>query len=210
MSTASTTSNLYPVFADFVKEWKPKLETLSADMYLRGQDIEDCVSELLEEFWARDYLSIFDPRKGTIATFVYGFAKPRIKGFRARFLTHMRKTEKELDSLEEWQLDEATDLVDQIDFQKQFDHRDLVRSIRERLAVLPNPQGAQFSHLALFDLMYAQARDGEVNFSDIAYHLGISPSAVTGYRKRLQVVMAEDPTVSNLLKETDRWASIIG
>ena len=209
MPTTSTATALYPTFDDFVKEWKPKLETLSADMYLRGQDIEDCVAELLEEFWVRDYLSVYDPEKGTIATFVYGFAKPRIKGFRARFLTHMRKTAKELDGLEEWQIDQAADLVDQTDWQKPLDHSDLLVCIRERLAELPNPEGAQFTHLVLFDLMYAQARQGEVNFSDIAYHLGISPSAVTGYRKRLQVVMGEDEVIENLLGDTDRWARLI-
>lgn len=209
MSTASATLPLYATFADFVKEWKPKLETLSADMYLRGQDIEDCVAELLEEFWARDYLSVFDPAKGTIATFVYGFAKPRIKGFRARFLTHMRKTARELDGLEEWQLDQATDLVDRTDWQKPLDHIDLLRCIRDRLEQLPNPAGAQFSHLAIFDLMYAQARQGEVNFSDIAYHIGISPSAVTGYRKRLQAVLASDLVIRGFLEDSDRWSSLI-
>lgn len=200
----STTSFRRPAtFEEFSDLWRKKLETLSADMYLRGQDIEDCVAGLLEEFWRRDYLNIYDPAKGAFSTFVYGFAKPRILGFRAKMLVGMRRTAVEIDALEEFQLD--TELGDTTDWQKPSDHIDVVHGLRERLAKLSNPAGAQFSHLVIFDLMYAQAQQGNINLSDIAYHLGISPAAMTGYRKRLQAVMASDSNICALLKQTGRW-----
>jgi hypothetical protein len=95
-------------YEDFFEKWSPKMATAVRTFGLPHDQVEDTVQTLITSFMEGDYLSLYDPSKGAMSTFVYGFVNIRLRGFRRQNNT---KSRKELPMEPSWQSEDGTEVA---------------------------------------------------------------------------------------------------
>lgn len=93
------TAKQYTDIEEFLNDWGRKIRTCIISFGFRDPDIDDIFQDLIEEFIARDYISHYDPEKGTWATYVYGFVNVRLLAHANKRKQHIHKNA-QLDTLD--------------------------------------------------------------------------------------------------------------
>jgi DNA-directed RNA polymerase specialized sigma24 family protein len=127
-------------YEEFVAEWEVRIRCIVLNSKaFQFCDVDDIVQELLLSLYQKDYLSLYDPTKGTkFSTFIYNFVSRSILGKRDRYARRVWREGLSL-SVQEENDDEITffDTLEASPETLSSEFIDLVTSIYKQLKETP-------------------------------------------------------------------------
>lgn len=206
-------------YDDFCVKWGDRVRNIVVSKgCFELCDVDDITQDLLAEFVSKDYLSVYDPEKGSkFSTFIYNFTNRRLLGKRDRYVKKIWREGLSLSKTLDAETGETfLDNIEDVSVDVSFEFLSTVKSIYRQLLETPvtstvNNFPKLFSAvieqmlygipescvLALGEVEADKNGRYGINRKALAFQLGVSESGVSIMLGRL----AEIPAVRSLLPD---------
>lgn len=157
-----------PTPEEFIAAWGPKLvTTIRSYGIINPSDCEDTYQHLMMQWFAKDYLSIYDPSRVEFSTFFYGFVHRRLGGIRRNLAVRYTRNE-QVDTLDWAGIGTKNEEAPNVDLEELYG----------KLAEWP-VRGKRDMARLFSDLRAQVEMHGSKNQSALAQAYGVSPAAVS-------------------------------
>lgn len=164
-------------YEEFVQFWQKRMTTAVKQWGFVGGNAEEIVANLIGDFFAGNYLAIYDPEKGgAFTTYVYTFIRMRMYGLNRHRRTQGRKIV-EIDAYPDEapfaDPEDIEDICDAVDRQRVAP----LQAAMSYLQTLP-VRGKRDLPRAFSTFAKQMEQNGYINQSELSREVGISATAV--------------------------------